>query len=43
MTKSSFNISRRGLMVGAGALGATGLVWPNMAISQDGSVLTVRS
>lgn len=43
MTKSPFHLSRRGVLKGAGALGAAGLVWPNMAISQDGRVLTVRS
>jgi peptide/nickel transport system substrate-binding protein len=43
MTKSPFHLSRRGVLKGAGALGAAGLVWPNMAISQDGTVLTVRS
>jgi peptide/nickel transport system substrate-binding protein len=43
MTKSPFHLSRRGVLKGAGALGAASLVWPNMAISQDGRVLTVRS
>jgi peptide/nickel transport system substrate-binding protein len=43
MTKSPFHVSRRGVLKGAGALGAAGLVWPNMAVSQDGRVLTVRS
>lgn len=43
MKKSPFHLSRRGVLKGAGALGAAGLVWPNMAISQDGRVLTVRS
>ncbi len=43
MTNPTFNISRRGLLQGAGAFGAASLAFPNIAISQDGSVLTVRS
>ncbi|MEM0948051.1 MAG: ABC transporter substrate-binding protein [Pseudomonadota bacterium] len=36
-------ISRRSLMASAGAFGAASLAFPNMAVSQDGKVLTVRS
>ncbi|MBF9029752.1 twin-arginine translocation signal domain-containing protein [Rhodobacterales bacterium HKCCE3408] len=43
MTRSLFNISRRGVLKGAGALGLAGAAWPKMALSQDGTVLTVRS
>ena len=37
------DVSRRSVLAGAGALGAASLAFPNMAISQDGKVLTVRS
>lgn len=37
------DISRRSVLAGASAFGAASLAFPNMAISQDGSVLTVRS
>jgi peptide/nickel transport system substrate-binding protein len=43
MTRRQFDFSRRGLLQGAGALGAASLAWPGMAVSQDGRVLTVRS
>jgi peptide/nickel transport system substrate-binding protein len=43
MTKPTFHLSRRNVLLGTGALGAAGLVWPGMAVSQDGRVLTVRS
>ncbi|MEM6740711.1 MAG: ABC transporter substrate-binding protein [Pseudomonadota bacterium] len=36
-------VSRRSLLAGAGAFGAASLSLPNMAVSQDGRVLTVRS
>ena len=42
-SKPQNGISRRSLLASAGAFGAAGLVYPNMAISQDGKVLTVRS
>ena len=37
------DVSRRSVLAGAGAFGAASLAFPNMAISQDGTVLTVRS
>lgn len=44
MKTSPFHPSRRGVLKGAGALGAAaGLAWPGMAVSQDGRILTVRS
>ncbi|MEM8728470.1 MAG: hypothetical protein AAGF79_01020 [Pseudomonadota bacterium] len=36
-------LTRRSLLAGAGAFGAASLAMPRMAISQDGTVLTVRS
>ena len=36
-------ISRRSLLASAGAFGAASALYPHMAVSQDGSVLTVRS
>jgi peptide/nickel transport system substrate-binding protein len=43
MIRRQFQFSRRGLLQGVGALGAASLMWPKMALSQDGRVLTVRS
>ncbi|MEM8655248.1 MAG: ABC transporter substrate-binding protein, partial [Pseudomonadota bacterium] len=37
------DVSRRSVLAGASALGAASLAFPNMAISADGTVLTVRS
>ena len=37
------DVSRRSVLAGASAFGAASLAFPNMAISQDGTVLTVRS
>ncbi|NOD35792.1 MULTISPECIES: ABC transporter substrate-binding protein [unclassified Ruegeria] len=37
------DVSRRSVLAGAGALGAASLAFPHMAVSADGTVLTIRS
>ena len=42
-TKPGFDVSRRSFLAAAGAFGAAGMAVPQMALSQDGKVLTLRS
>lgn len=43
MTRSHFDLSRRSFLAAAGAFGAASIALPRHAVSQDGSVLTLRS
>ncbi len=42
-SKQKYDLTRRALLAGTGALGAASLAYPHMALSADGTVLTVRS
>lgn len=42
-SKTHFGVNRRSFLAGTAAFGAASAAFPNMAISQDGSILTVRS
>ena len=39
----SKGLSRRSLLASAGAFGAASFAYPHIAVSQDGTILTVRS
>ncbi len=42
-SKLTNGVTRRSVLAGASALGAASLAFPNMAVSADGNILTIRS